>query len=55
MLVSDASGQMRDAEHPERGLLGVAMRSNSILMSRVRGAQFSELASRGAGRRRCAA
>ncbi len=43
-LVSDASGQMRDAEHPARRLLGVANRSNSILMSRVRGAQYTELA-----------
>jgi predicted acylesterase/phospholipase RssA len=44
VLVSDASGQMRDAEHPKRGLLGVATRSNSILMARVRGAQYAELA-----------
>lgn len=44
-LVSDASGQMRDLEHPERGLLAVANRSNSILMSRVRGAEYTELAS----------
>ena len=29
ILVSDASGQMRDAEHPKRALLGVASRSNS--------------------------
>ena len=43
-LVSDASGQMRDLEHPERGLLAVANRSNSILMSRVRGAEYTELA-----------
>jgi hypothetical protein len=46
VLVSDASGQMPDDEHPARRILGVAMRANSILMSRVRGAQFSELASR---------
>ncbi len=43
-LVSDASGQMRDLEHPERGLLPVANRSNSILMNRVRGAEYTELA-----------
>jgi hypothetical protein len=35
---------MRDAEHPVRRLLGVANRSNSILMTRVRGAQDTELA-----------
>jgi predicted acylesterase/phospholipase RssA len=46
VLVSDASGQARDDEHPSRGLLGVASRSNSILMSRVRGAQYSELSDR---------
>ncbi len=46
ILVSDASGQARDDEHPSRGLLGVAKRSNSVLMSRVRQAQYSELADR---------
>src|SRR5215204_2352606 len=46
VLVSDASGQMPDDAHPARGLLGVATRSNSILMSRVRGAQYSELVGR---------
>jgi predicted acylesterase/phospholipase RssA len=44
VLVSDASGQMRDAERPKRDLLGVASRSNSVLMARVRSAQISELA-----------
>ena len=43
ILVSDASGQIRDDEHPARGLYRVANRANSILMSRVRGAQYSEL------------
>ncbi len=46
VLVSDASGHIRDDVHPARGPLGVASRSNSVLMSRVRGAQYSELASR---------
>jgi hypothetical protein len=46
ILVSDASGQIRDDEHPARGLYGVANRANSILMSRVRGAQYSELSGR---------
>jgi predicted acylesterase/phospholipase RssA len=45
VLVSDASGQMRDAEHPKRDLLGVASRSNSVLMARVRSAQITELVS----------
>jgi predicted acylesterase/phospholipase RssA len=43
MLVSDASGQLRDNEDPRRGLVNVLMRSNSILMKRVRGAQYAEL------------
>ncbi|MGH2948621.1 MAG: patatin-like phospholipase family protein, partial [Solirubrobacteraceae bacterium] len=46
ILVSDASGQLRDAEDPKRRLLGVAGRSNSILMKRVRGAQYGELLGR---------
>ncbi len=46
VLVSDASGQAPDAEHPSRRLLGVALRSNSVLMSRVRRAQYSELGDR---------
>jgi predicted acylesterase/phospholipase RssA len=46
ILVSDASGQAPDDEHPSRHLLGVAKRSNSILMSRVRGAQYDDLADR---------
>jgi len=46
ILVSDASGQARDEDHPSRRLLGVALRSNSVLMSRVRRAQYSELGDR---------
>lgn len=46
ILVSDASGQARDAQHPSRWLLGVAKRSNSVLMGRVRQAQYRELADR---------
>jgi predicted acylesterase/phospholipase RssA len=46
ILVSDATGQIRENEHPKRGLLGVANRSNSVLMSRVRGAQYGLLSSR---------
>ena len=46
ILVSDASGQLRDDDDPKRRILGVAGRSNSILMKRVRGAQYGELLGR---------
>ena len=46
VLVSDASGQMDSQSHPSSGLVGVPLRSNSIMMSRVRQAQFRELAAR---------
>ncbi len=46
LLVSDASGQIKDEEDAPRHVLGVGKRSNTILMSRVRGSQFSELSSR---------
>jgi hypothetical protein len=42
-LVSDASGQMNTQVDPSRGVVGVPLRSNSILMSRVREAQYCEL------------
>jgi predicted acylesterase/phospholipase RssA len=42
-LVSDATGQMMTEYDPSRGVIGVPLRSNSILMSRVRGAQYAEL------------
>jgi hypothetical protein len=49
LIVSDASGQNTD-DDPTTGLLGVPLRANSILQSRVRVAQFRELqARRGAG------
>jgi predicted acylesterase/phospholipase RssA len=43
MLVSDASGQMAEAQNPGGGLLSVAGRANGILQARVREAQFNEL------------
>jgi len=46
VLVSDASGQMEDQDTPSNGLLGVPLRSNSILQSRVRVSQFEDLESR---------
>ena len=46
ILVSDASGQMDSQAHPSSGLIGVPLRSNSIMMARVRQAQIRELAAR---------
>jgi hypothetical protein len=42
-LVSDASGQMNTQPNPSSGVVGVPLRSNSILMARVREAQYCEL------------
>ena len=49
VLVSDASGQMDERPTPGRALLSVATRSNSILQSRVRGAQLVDLGRRQRG------
>jgi predicted acylesterase/phospholipase RssA len=46
ILVSDASGQMDELKAPGRTLLSVAMRSQSVLSSRVRGAQLADLVAR---------
>jgi hypothetical protein len=46
MLVSDASGQMEAQDDPSNGLLAVPLRTNSILMSRVRDAEYEDLRSR---------
>jgi predicted acylesterase/phospholipase RssA len=46
LLVSDASGQMDSQNNPSSGLLGVPLRSNTILQARVRSAQFEELEAR---------
>ena len=46
ILCSDASGQMEDEPSPSDGLLGVPLRMNSVLMSRVREAQYQDLAAR---------
>ena len=46
LLVSDASGQMESQNQPSSGMLGVPLRSNSILQSRVRSAQYHELDAR---------
>jgi hypothetical protein len=49
LLVSDASGQMVDQDVPSTGLLGVPLRSNSILQARIRVSLFEELESRRSG------
>jgi hypothetical protein len=46
IIVSDASGQMDALDDPSSGLLSVPTRSNSILMARVREAQYNELVAR---------
>jgi hypothetical protein len=46
IFVSDASGQMETQDDPSRGLIGVPLRSNSILMARVREAEYRELDAR---------
>jgi hypothetical protein len=46
ILCSDASGQMGDDATPSNGSLGVPLRANSILMDRVREAQYQDLAGR---------
>lgn len=46
LLVSDASGQMGAEADPAPGMLGVLSRTNSVLMARVREAQYYELAAR---------
>ena len=46
VLTSDASGQVGSEPYPNSGLIGVPVRSSSIAMSRVRQAQFRELAAR---------
>jgi predicted acylesterase/phospholipase RssA len=46
IIVSDASGQMGTQDDPSRGVIGVPLRSNSILMGRVREAEYRELDSR---------
>jgi hypothetical protein len=46
VIVSDASGQMGSDNNPSKGVLGVPLRSNSILMARVREAEYRELEAR---------
>jgi predicted acylesterase/phospholipase RssA len=46
ILVSDGSGQMSSENQPSNGLVGVPLRSNTILQARVREAQYNELSAR---------
>ncbi len=46
IFCSDACGQMNDQARPSDSLLGVPLRSNSILMDRVREAVYQDLRSR---------
>lgn len=46
LLVSDASGQMKTEEDPAGNPIGVSLRSNNILMARVREAEYREMAAR---------
>lgn len=46
ILCSDASGQMEDLKQPSNSLIGVPLRSNSILMDRVREAEYLDLRTR---------
>jgi predicted acylesterase/phospholipase RssA len=46
ILVSDASGQMGSITRPSGGALDVVMRSNSVLMERVRGSEYTEMVTR---------
>jgi predicted acylesterase/phospholipase RssA len=46
ILISDGSGQMQSENQPSNGLLGVPLRSNTILQARVREAQYADLSAR---------
>jgi predicted acylesterase/phospholipase RssA len=46
VLCSDASGQMGDQKRPANSLIGVPLRSNGILMDRVREAEYQNLRAR---------
>ncbi|NIR32283.1 MAG: patatin family protein [Gammaproteobacteria bacterium] len=46
ILCSDASGQMEDVHEPGDSLISAPLRSNSIMMDRVREAQYADLRKR---------
>ncbi len=45
IICSDASGQMEDVNKPSNGIAAVLLRSNSIIMDRVRETEFQNLTS----------
>jgi predicted acylesterase/phospholipase RssA len=46
LLISDGSGQMASLNDPSNGLLGVPLRSTSILQARIRQSQYQDLCAR---------
>jgi predicted acylesterase/phospholipase RssA len=46
ILISDGSGQMESINDPSRGLLGVPLRSTTVVQARVRQAQYQDLKAR---------
>ena len=46
LLISDGSGQMESLADPSRGPLGTALRSTTILQSRVRQSQYQDMVAR---------
>lgn len=46
ILISDGSGQMESLNDPSRGILGVPLRSTTVLQARVRQAQYQDLKAR---------
>ncbi|MFK7844898.1 MAG: patatin-like phospholipase family protein [Rhodothermales bacterium] len=46
LIVSDASGQMTSQSDPAGGVIGSVLRTNSVLMERVRQSQFQDLKAR---------
>jgi hypothetical protein len=46
MLISDASGQLTSDEDPAGGVLGPILRSNSVMMERIRGSGYEDLHAR---------
>lgn len=46
MIVSDASGQLTADDDPAGGMLGPLMRSTSVMMGRIRGAEYEDLQGR---------
>jgi predicted acylesterase/phospholipase RssA len=46
LLISDASGQLTTDEDPAGGVLGPILRSNSVMMERIRGSGYEDLHAR---------